>query len=200
MSSTDIYGFRQDGTAYLYASVRNSWRGAMAVWNKLEVKYLPPYIPGYIKACNWYKPDMKYEEIVTRNGFRPTRLNSEISAREICDLADSPEVSEVDKTVLMTTFDNVVVRKADLPKIIEAFNQFVGETNLKEQAEVLQVMYEDDDCIAVAWNQTSVNADMWVCYSCNEATEESTPYNIFKHDKHWFMFNDNTDKPGGNNE
>ena len=45
MSYTEIYAFNQEGNAYMAGMVRNSWRGAMAVWNIMEERHLPPYVP-----------------------------------------------------------------------------------------------------------------------------------------------------------
>ena len=47
MSYTEIYGFDKKGDAYYYNSVKNAWRGGMAIWQYLEKKYLPPYYSKY---------------------------------------------------------------------------------------------------------------------------------------------------------
>ena len=76
MSQTEIYGFDQSGNAYFKAGIKNSWRGAMAIWSFLEEKYLPPYIPDYIKATNWYYDGIGFDEVVENLGYKPTRVTS----------------------------------------------------------------------------------------------------------------------------
>ncbi len=56
MSFTEIYAFDKAGIPRLYGVVHNAWRGAMAVWNIMEERHLPPFVPEYIKLCNWYRP------------------------------------------------------------------------------------------------------------------------------------------------
>src|SRR5690606_16780527 len=109
---------------------------------------------------------------------------------EILKLFDDNKVSFVDKIVLGSTFDNVVVEKQDFDKLINAFEKFEGDTNLKEQAGIIKKMMEDDNCIAVAWNQTGISGNTWDNYSYNEKTDESEPYNLFKQNDHWFLFDE----------
>lgn len=173
MSCTEIFGFDKNGDAYYYDSVENAWRGGMAIWHYLEKKYLPPYYTKYAH-------------------FEISRCHSmdNEAMKDIWQLANDERVSEVDKICLITTFDNVLVKKEDMPKVIEAFRSFDGETSLKEQADILEAMANDDDCIAVGWNQTSVNADTWEHGSYNEETDEVIPYNCLTQDKHGWLFHD----------
>lgn len=173
MSYTEIYGFDKNGDAYYYDSVGNAWRGGMAIWQYLEKKYLPPYYSKYahIKTSRCYSMDNE-------------------AMKDIWQLANDERVSEVDKICLLTTFDNVLVKKEDIPKVIEAFRSFDGETSLKEQADILEDMANDDDCIAVGWNQTSVNADTWENDSYNAETDEAIPYNCLTQNKHGWLFHD----------
>lgn len=53
MSYTEIFAFNKEGNAYMAGMARNSWRGAMMIWNIMEERHLPPYIPEYVKLCNW---------------------------------------------------------------------------------------------------------------------------------------------------
>lgn len=106
-------------------------------------------------------------------------------------LADRSDVSDVDRICLFTTFDNCLVKKDDIPKVIEVFRLFKGETSLKEQADILEQMYVDDDCIAVGWNQTSVNGDTWVNLGgYDEDNDESIPYNCLTGTKHYWLFDE----------
>lgn len=78
--------------------------------------------------------------------------------------------------------------KKDLPKLIDMFRKFEGETSLKEQADLIENAFKnDDDLIAVAWNQTSVNGDAWESEETDE-DDNFLPYNLLKHNKHWNLF------------
>lgn len=199
MSYTEIYAFNQEGNAYMAGLVRNSWRGAMAVWNIMEERHLPPYVPEYVKACNWYRPGMTAEEIEARNGFKPRRTAPTLGkgdnpAREIWALADNVEIPLRDRIVLFTTFDDCLVKKEDIPRVIEAFRAFEdgdhkGETNLGEQADILQTIYDDPETIAVGWNQTSVMCENWSNIGVCE-NGEPIPYNCLTGDKHYWLFDE----------
>lgn len=170
MSSTEIFGFNKQGEAYFYDEVKNSWRGGMAIWRILEEKYLPPYMFG----------------------FSPSRCSgSNVEAMgEIWDLVLNENVTETDKICLATTFDKSLVKKEDIPKIVKAFREFDGETSLKEQADILEEMYQDEDCIAVGWNQTSVNGDNWCTKGgYDEEEDDCIPYNCLTMEEHcWLEF------------
>lgn len=195
MSYTEIYGFNKEGNAYFQGEVKNALRGAMAIWGILEEKYLPPYIPEYVKCANWFYPGITYDEVVSKLGYSPTRLSPSFSktnpAKELWDLADSDKLSRQEKIVLMTTFDYVLVKKQDLSKVVDAFIAFEGETSLAEQAKILQAIAADDSCIAVGWNQTSVNADTWASMGgYDEENGEPIPYNCLTGDKHYWLFDE----------
>jgi hypothetical protein len=188
MSYTEIYGFDQEGAAYLAAEIKNSHRGAMAIWRFLEEKYLPGiYRPSHVPE------NIPDERIEAYCGYKPTRCNdimNDKAMKEIWNLYCGDKTTRNDNIVLGTTFDRVIIRKSELPEVIKAFNEFEGETSLKEQAEVLSKMYEDEKCVAVGWNQTSINGSTWVNYGYNEDTDESIPYNLNKGDIHWFLFDE----------
>lgn len=50
-------------------------------------------------------------------------------------------------------------------------------------------MAEDENIIGVAWCQTSVVDDLWD-YDYDEEQDEIIPYNIFKGDGHFNLFDD----------
>lgn len=106
--------------------------------------------------------------------------------KEILELFEKNEVSLVNKIVLGTTFDHVVVKREDMPRLMEAFRAFEGNTSLKEQADIIQAMHESGKWVAVVWNQTSVNADTWDQF--DYAQDKAEPYNLNRFDKHWFLF------------
>lgn len=173
MSYTEIYGFNKEGNGFFKDEIENSWRGAMAVWRRLEEKYLPPL----------EKEEHTYGDQKTSRCF----LFNDEGLKEIWGLVNNKEVSDDDRVCLVTTFDNVVIKKECLPAVIKAFRNFDGESSLPEQADVLQELYDDPNCIAVGWNQTSVNATTWSTYEHDDVKDESIPYNLSTGEGHWYF-------------
>lgn len=187
MSYTEIFGFDKEGNAYGQADVRNAFRGAMAIWKILEQRYLPNYRPSYIPK---WVPDGAIEEFLHYKPSRCSSFGDENAIKEIWSLADNKEVSETDRICLFTTFDRCLVKREDFEKVIKAFNEFKGETSLKEQALILEGMLQDENCIAVGWNQTSVNCDVWANYSYDDEKDEEIPYNCLKQNEHYWLFDE----------
>ena len=67
MSYTEIYAVNKNGDVEEYEDIQNAWRGAMAVWNILEERYLPPFRPSFLPD---FVPDEKIEEHL---GYKPRR-------------------------------------------------------------------------------------------------------------------------------
>ncbi|WP_116787651.1 hypothetical protein [Flavobacterium psychrotrophum] len=178
MSYTEIFKFNKDGEAECFAEIKNSHRGAMAIWNRMDVKYLPPLPqPGWLPFGGRL--------------YRMADFLNKNSHQEIWDLFRDPNVSEVDRIVLGSTFDNVVVYSHDFTRLISAFKAFDGETSLKDQADAIMKLIETEkDIIAIAWNQTSVNDDIWISPDPDDRDEDENrrPYNILKHTGHWDLF------------
>lgn len=185
MSYTEIFGFNKDGNAYLASEIKNAFRGAMSIWQILEQRYLPQYRPSYVPE---YIPDSELETYCHYKPSRCSAFNDGNAMKEIWNLADDEKVSITDRICLFTTLDKILVKKEDLEKVINAFEDFEGETSLKEQAEILEGLLKDDDCIAVGWNQTSVNCDTWEGYSYDEDKDETIPYNCLKQSEHYWLF------------
>lgn len=176
MSYTEIYKFKQNGDSEFLDETKNAFRGAMAIWEFIEKKYLPKFAPL------WAMGDTSKEY---------SRITDLFGVKEIWGVYDSDKISEIDKIVLGSTFDGVIVMKDDIPKLVDAFNNFDGETTLKEQATLIEEAFEtDDDLIAIGWNQTSVNCNPWLSDEEDE-DGEYLPYNILRGDKHWNLFETN---------
>lgn len=141
MSYTEIYKVTKSGNTKLFAEIKNSHRGAMSIWNYLEEKYLPPlnrYGMKISRAISFEKEDID----------------------ELWGLQHDNRLSESEKIALLSTFDNVVVLKQDIPRLCKSFREFPGNTSLHEQADLIEKLINDRHCFAVFWNQTSVNADV----------------------------------------
>ncbi len=182
MSYTEIYGFGKDGDAGGLEDVKNAWRGAMAVWQIMEDRYLDPLPKPIWMSDKDYKKS-GYSRTCQPPSFKDNEPNP---LKPIWDLWTNNKVSRTDKIVLGTTFDKVVVMRENIKETSKAFEEFKGETSLKEQAKILREALEDDDNIAVAWNQTSICGDTWSNY--DEEKEESTPYNLHKQTDHWNLY------------
>lgn len=148
MSYTEIFKFDKNGNSESVADIKNSYRGCMAVWDFLGKKYLD----------------------VGASIF-------DLSVMErIWNLMDDERVSVNERIVMATTLDKCLVKKEDFSNVITAFREFEGQTSLSEQADVLEELLEDDDCIAVGWHQNSISCEMWFNYNCLEQKE------------HWWLF------------
>lgn len=178
MSCVEIYGFDKQGEAYLYGEVHNSFRGGMAIWRCLEDKYLPPYAPKWASAS-----------FINGHSWSRCYGSGIEGIKEIWDLWKSDRVTRDEKICLLSTFDDVLVRKENIPLVVKAFRAFDGDTNLKEQADILEKMIADENCIAVGWNQTSVNGTTWVNRAgYDEENDRNIPYNCLTGSDHWWLF------------
>ena len=182
MSYTEIYKFKKDGDAEEIGEVKNAFRGAMAICTHLEKKYLPKFIPEWAKSIG---------EDLTKDYSRISSMKQE-DMKEVWDIIKHPYITDTHKIAMNSTFDNVVVKRENLEKLVLAFREFEFETSLKEQADLIEEALKDDpDLLGLGWNQTSVNGDTWAnSGEYNEETEEHASYNLLKEKKHWFMFDD----------
>lgn len=103
--------------------------------------------------------------------------------------ADTGFLSDAENTVLKSTFDNVVVKKEDIPMLLEAFKEYDEQfpnSSLLAQAHIIKKeILQDDDMIGVCWNQTSVNSNPWTEY--DDEADESIPYNVLEGNRHWSL-------------
>ena len=143
MSYIEIFKFDENGDSESYGEVSNAWLGSMRVWNILGEKYC-----GHGASLF----DMGQMEA-------------------IWNLVDDKSVTYDEKIVLFTTFDKYLVKKEDIPKVIDAFRKFEGNTNLNEQADVLESLYEEPNCIAVGFHQNSISCEQWFDYNCIQDKE-----------------------------
>lgn len=178
MSCTEMFYFDSKGNARELTELHNAWAGAVAVWQALERKYLPPYKPA------WARDGAVVE------GYSRVTSFDEDAMKDIWALFKRADVEESDKLVLGTTFDNVVVLSKDMPALIAALKKFAEcnpQTSIKAQAAVLERLMQDKEkegFAGIAWNQTSVNQP-WV-FDYNE--DDRVPYNIFNGTRHWSLF------------
>ncbi|ENR6356160.1 hypothetical protein ACEWL8_001976 [Listeria monocytogenes] len=159
MSSTNIHVVRANGDVEIYAEVKNSFAGAMHVWNSLNAKY-----------------DFR-DNLFTE--FKKTFSSFNKGVYE-----------DFENVVLGSTFDNVIVKKEDIQLLITAYEKYIDEfdgSNLGLQIEIFRQIENEADAIGIAWCQTSVCDDLWD-FGYDEEKDELIPYNIYKGDNHWFLF------------
>lgn len=202
MSATELFHFDSSGIAHKAGEARNSWLGAIAVWRLMERRYLPPYRPADLLTKLWYRPGLSEDEIRRLYGCTPTRVFPSCFTgaaghdpiEDIWALADDPRVPLADRIVLYTTFDNCLVRRENIPRVIDAMRGFVREddeweTNLETQAEILEEMLKLPDTIAAGWNQTSISGETWDIRGGYEAeTGMCKPYNCLTGTQHFWLF------------
>lgn len=138
MSYIEIFKFDRNGDSESYGIVKNTWLGAMQVWDILGKKY-----------CGHGASMVDIEQM-----------------KPIWNLVDNKSIPTEERIVLFTTLDRCLVKKEDIPKIVDAFRKFGGNTNLNEQADILDSLYEETDCIAVGFHQNSVSCEQWFGYNC----------------------------------
>jgi len=184
MSYTEITFFGKDGLVAHEDEIKNSWRGAMAVWCYMEEKYLPEYIPDWIKKHpHLHKEGKKYHRI---NGA------TDQEQKEIWNIVNLDSIDRKHQIVMMSTYDKVVVKKENFVELIESFRAMEFESSLNEQADIIEKTLDDDNIIAVGWNQTSVCSSDWDCDPNGEEDDEGEypPYNLHEHKGHWFLFDE----------
>lgn len=183
MSCTEINVIKKNGKCEQYSETHNSFRGAMAIWLRMEEKYLPEFIPDWAKR----NPQWLVDENGQPKRFYRMHQFAENKGKEIWELFSSDKVSRIDKIVLGSTFDWTIVMKENLLELIEAFENFDGITSLKEQAEILKEISNNKQFIGVCWNQTSVNENKWIAFEYTDKGKPK-PYNILKQTKHFDLF------------
>jgi hypothetical protein len=188
VSYTEIYKFNKIGNAEFIGETQNSHLFHSSVWAIIEEKYLEPFIPEWSKSF----PSMKKDAY-----FR----SSTEDMYEIWNVFDSKEISDIDRIVLGATFDNMIIKREDLPELIEAFKEFYIENvdlivkannnktvglSIGHIAEIVQKEMEDDpEMIAVGFG-ISLNGDNWEIYE--DSNDECRPYNLFFDKKHHDLF------------
>ena len=170
MSYTTIYAFKKNWLPFCLGEVGNSHRSAPAIWDYMEKKYLPPYMPDFAKNYIWLKP-WHFSRMVSfwtdPNGMY-----------DVWNLFDRKDIPKHERIVLWSTFDDSVVMKPDFQILIDAFNAFEGESSLKEQADIIKSALSNEDIVAIAWNQTSLSQTRWYYGGGLDENDEELPYNI----------------------
>lgn len=162
MSYTTLYKVCQDGCVIEHSRYRNSHQAAMLVWDNMARKYLG-------------QPASKY------------MLDQQMQC--VWNLWKNPDVHESERILMAATFDQVMVKRENFQRLIDAIREcgclFAG--HFYQQVRAVVSFRDDNDCIAICWQQTSVARPAWQVYG-DDDEEEGRQYNIFEDEGHWFLF------------
>lgn len=178
MSYTEIYKVRKNGDVELSHEIKNSWLGGMYIWRELEEKYLPS-----LPIPNWM--DTNYNSRF--NGFQSDKT------QEVWDMYDQNKMKPHEDVVMYSTYDRKIFMREHFELLIESFEEFIKEFNignLSEQIKAFNELKEDEDCIGIAWNQTSVNCGTWDVYEDDE--DGPQPVNINVDTDRFFIYQPKT--------
>lgn len=172
MSSTVLYAAPEGGTFGRIAEFRNSWGGAARVWSALCKRWLGD-------DCYWL-----------------TMRGDEQQAK-VWALAKDERLSPAERIVMAATFDRVLVRRDELPRLAEHFREFdrlypvSGVANhLPAQAALFDRLAGPDHGLdfvpfAVGWQQTTVSENPWWT---RLGEDDGRPYDLSQDEGHWFLF------------
>ena len=172
MSYTTLYLVPEKGEIIEFEEYRNSWGSAPFIWSALFDKYLKsPNDPPY---TSWMSQSERLWKLAEKGG--PLNKN--------------------EKICLMSTFDKVMVKKKNLPQLIDAFTWFYKHykktgvvCHLMDQVKSFRDLLDRDDCYAVCWCQTSVSDDVWDSERTTE-DDDILPWDISKDKGHFFLFDE----------
>ena len=161
MSYTTLYKVPKKGEIECYQEFRNAFRGGYLIWDNLANEFLGKGASAFMLT------DMQ----------------------PIWDLARRAEIPEAYRITLMTTFDNVMVKRRNIPLLIKAFEKYCADFDdpghIPAQIEALKNVATEKDCFAVCWTQTSVSGDSW---RVPDECDETRTYDVSRDSGHWFLF------------
>lgn len=170
LGQTHIYGFRAKGACRIIGSTDRAMRSAAQVWLALGKKHF----------------DWSVEN--TRQA-----LTDEVLSTQLWELVERDDVLLFDRILLGITFDDVLVRREDVPAlqvIMRSFEPLEGHgCTLAEQADILDKL--PDDVVAVGWQHDSLSECYWMrledCPSCGREMDEERPYDLGTDREHRFL-------------
>lgn len=85
-----------------------------------------------------------------------------VEQQKLWELFEDERLTMNERIILGSTYDYVLVKKEDIPLVIDAFKSFENESNLLEETGILSSLLNDKTCVAIGW-QSSIT-DMWDNY------------------------------------
>ena len=156
MSTTTIY--RLGLHPGEIGEVRNSWRGAMYVWDDIAKRYF---------------------------GLTNFPMFDEAMRKKIWNASSHVKMPRHEVIVLMTTMDGATIQISDVTAVVESFDRYAYEhpnSSFGEQAAIMRAA-EMEAGDLIAWNQTSVS-EFWGC-DWDAEKDEQTWYDPMIGDKHF---------------
>ena len=167
MSYCAIIVFK-DSKPSLYEEFRNSWGGAARIWTALYDFYLKD-------------PATPHDSWMTDSG------------KSLWALADDARLSNVSKSVLLSTFDRAVVFRGHFDQFTRDLRTFDKEftmvdcvSHLGSWARFIDSLESDREAMAVGFHGTSCGEDLFSKW--DEETDEEIPYDLDKEDKHFSVY------------
>jgi hypothetical protein len=175
MSCTTLYQINPDGDVVAAVDFPNAFRSAIAVWIDLAKRYevVPPGPEGLGML-----------------------LLDDKTIKRLWDLWKDPRLTEDERVVHLSTFDEALCRAEDFPKLIGAFRRYgatLPNSSLAEQADAIEKL--PPDARGCGWRQTSVAAGNWTVHDDREEDDPGRPYNIDRDDDHFWIFESLAEKP-----
>ena len=142
----------------------NSWGGAARIWSSLCKKL-------YGEESKW----------LFNNG------------QVISDMRKDSRLTTNEKIALYITYDKVMIRRENLPKVAAALREFVQEhpcpgkvDHLSEWSKHMDELSTADDYVAICFTHTSVGADSWQVWGEGDNDQDDRMYDLSKDSNHFF--------------
>jgi hypothetical protein len=163
VSYTILHTVPKTGEIESYKEFQNAWLWGFSCWEYLAKRYLN--MEGYQVLMN---------------------------ADKVWALFKGNRVHDYHKTCLGATFDKVMVRRVDLPKISDAFDAFGRQAKLERWCEMAtaieDLILSGKEFEAVCWTVTTVTDAWWI--AAPDPDDDYRRYDISKDTGHWFLFDE----------
>lgn len=164
MSYTELYYITPKKRVVMVEEYKNSHRGAMLVWANLWEAHCKERI----------------EEIKKTMGFTPFTPVEDRDWQLLWALFRNPEISEVERAILGSTFDNVILKKEHFQRFYDdvlKYAEYYPAGSLIRQAQFILGLSKKN-IIGVMWNQTSVNGDGYD--NIRESLQNGEAWSLYK--------------------
>ena len=168
MSYTTLYLVPESGEIRTYREYHNASRFAWLVWDTMSKLYLHKGAIEFMISGN----------------------HADDALQPVWDLWKNPNVPMNHRLVMASTFDRVMVRRENLPRLADAYEQY--SKAVKDPGHILTMVNDlrslanDPACLAACWCQTSVSSDAWRVRESLE--DDSRLYDVSLDNDHWFLF------------
>lgn len=191
MSYTTVYKIDKEGYVIEYEDIDNAHLIFMLIWRIMFDLY-NDYFIGDVERPEWMPKDhiMSFGDLQMSGDMTP-----------FWALHANEEVLMEHRIVFASTFDRVIILKENFPELIKSYKKFIEQMSgddfkeffgdfdfngLRRFVEIVKELQEDDECIGYT-TCISLISSFWDEY---DEDGQYTPYNIFKSNNHFNLFND----------